>query len=595
MLRPLTPGAALIVLGAFVSVSCGPAGQKSQMQPKAQSRQSDSDGLDPWRQGAPIPLEGRANPLGLAPDQVGQSIRQGRLAALEYPVSITGLQLPLETLEKTLSPGPKHPALALVRQAFRSRMGFDTVDGLGEWLGLHPFPQEEGTGGFFVPFPAGVRPEHRMGHSAFATPVAPDRLALTFGCAACHSSNFFGHAILGMTNRFPRANELFAIGTAALASVPRGVVHPLFGIVQGDVPIFLSSRERVGAIEGVQPLALGLDTSLALVGLSLSRRAPGGDAAFHPGFEKTPRENVLRSQPADSKPAVWWNLKYKNRWLSDGSVISGNPIFTNFLWNEIGRGSDLSQLRAWMASNATVMDDLTTAVFASEAPRWEQIFGHGGIDLNAAQRGEVVYNNYCARCHGSFEKGWESGAFQGVDLSQLSPAEASLASRTVVFRYFEQTPVIDVGTDPARHLGMDGLLELNDLALSREFGTLIEPQRGYVPPPLVGIFSRYPYLHNNAVPNLCQLLLPSEERVGEYWARPAEDPDLDFDSDCVGYPVAAGADTMTPIGRTQEFLFRSNRPGLLNKGHDEGIFVRSGKVLWTAEERLDLIEFLKTL
>jgi len=48
---------------------------------------------------------------------------------------------------------------------------------------------------------------------------------------------------------------------------------------------------------------------------------------------------------ADSKPAVWWGLKYKNRWLSDGSVVSGNPIFTNIIWNELVTLNDLTDLK----------------------------------------------------------------------------------------------------------------------------------------------------------------------------------------------------------------------------------------------------------
>ncbi len=50
-------------------------------------------------------------------------------------------------------------------------------------------------------------------------------------------------------------------------------------------------------------------------------------------------------------------------------------------------------------------------------------------------------------------------------------------------------PVINVGTDPMRRLGMVSLERLNDLEISKQNGTLIRSQGGYVPPPLVGIGS----------------------------------------------------------------------------------------------------------
>ena len=54
---------------------------------------------------------------------------------------------------------------------------------------------------------------------------------------------------------------------------------------------------------------------------------------------------------------------------------------------------------------------------------------------------------------------------------------------------------------------------LNDLKISQYMKTIVQPQKGYVPPPLVGIFARYPYFHNNSIPNLCAIMLPPEQRL----------------------------------------------------------------------------------
>src|SRR5690606_8081024 len=111
-----------------------------------------------------------------------------------------------------------------------------------------------------------------------------------------------------------------------------------------------------------------------------------------------PRKDRLDRIPADSKPAVWWNLKYKNRWLSDGSVVSGNPIFTNILWNEIGRGADLNQIESWLHNNAKIIRELTTAVFSVEPPRMTDFFEADNFDLPLAQEGQKLFHQTCARC-----------------------------------------------------------------------------------------------------------------------------------------------------------------------------------------------------
>lgn len=583
----------VLALGALVALlaACGRDTQTAlESAPNHQNRHSaPSEHVPSWQRGLRMVPGGRLNPYELQPQELTAAVRRGRRFALDYPVTTTGLQIPYKTLARTLSHGPKHPVLALAQAAVRNRLGFDTLDGLEAWLGLAEYPDTEGEGAYYVPFPEGQKPTWRMGRSLFEPPGALGRQSLTYSCAACHADRFFGRTILGMSTRFPRANEFFVLGAETMGALPGTLLHPVMGIVRGDETIFAALKKRIGAIEGVTPLALGLDTSLALVGLSLSRRAFAGDGAFDKALERSPRDNMLRRARADSKPAVWWNTRYKNRWLSDGSVVSGNPIFTNILWNEIGRGSDLAELRDWLAANRTQVRDLTTAVFQAEAPTWFDIFGDRDLDLNAARRGAKVYTRLCASCHGAFRKAWEQAHWQGQDLMALSLKAKTQAAATTVFVPLEQTPVVDVGTDPARWQGMRGLLELNALDLSKSFGTVIEAQSGYTPPPLIGIFARYPYLHNNSVPTLCDLLRPQSERPMQYEARAAQDPATDFDYSCVGYPK----NTTTPP--RPEKLFRADTPGRWNVGHDEGIITAGGQNRMTAPERFDLIEYLKTL
>jgi hypothetical protein len=121
----------------------------------------------------------------------------------------------------------------------------------------------------------------------------------------------------------------------------------------------------------------------------------------------------------------------------------------------------------------------------------------------------------------------------------------------------------------------------------------VEPQKGYVPPPLDGIWSRWPYFHNNSIPNLCALLTRASERPKTYWAHEAKDTATDYDQDCGGYPV--GAKTPESWKKDKTYFYDSSKEGLSNAGHDEKIFIENGIELYSAEQKRELIEFLKTL
>jgi hypothetical protein len=279
---------------------------------------------------------------------------------------------------------------------------------------------------------------------------------------------------------------------------------------------------------------------------------------------------------ADSKPAVWWNVKYKNRWLSDGSIVSGNPVHTNFLWNELGRGTDLKKLEVWMKDNDDQIKSLTTAVFATKAPNYTTFFGTKSLNKTLAQAGEKHFIQSCQKCHGAYQKDWARG------------------TETMRVRYHKKTPIIDVGTDAGRYLGMNEFAaDLNRLAISKSIGTVVVPQKGYVPPPLVGIWSRWPYFHNNSIPNLCALLTPAPERPKTYWAGKAEDKNRDYDSECGGYPLAEKSPEHWK--NDPDYFYDTQKPGLSNAGHDEGIITKNGQEIFTEEQKRELIEFLKTL
>jgi hypothetical protein len=530
-----------------------------------------------FSEGAVISPEGRANPYQLSPEDFAQVREKGRGHAISYPVEATGILPPYAPFEEGVN----------------EFLGSSGVDHVLSWVGLHPFPNESEQGVYSVPYPEGVRPDYRMGLTFITTPKGR---GFTFACAECHSSHLFGKTVLGMTNRFPHANETFECAKNALQFgspvFADYLLSMLTNATPGETEMIDTVRDRVRAIGVRSPQVLGLDTSLAQVALSLARRSQDAYASFSTEFEEHPREEVLETVAADSKPAVWWDVKYKNRWLSDGSVVSGNPIYTNLLWNEIGRAGDLKQIEGWLEKNSDVIEELTTAVFSSEAPKVTDFFEKARLqkkfDLQRLKKGQKTFVQYCARCHGTYDKGWDLP-------TSANSAPLSFADRlsTVQVHYHDQTPVVDVGTDPSRYEGMASLERgLNPLLISQQNSIVIKTQKGYVPPPLVGIWARWPYFHNNSVPSLCSVLTRHEKRPTAYYAAEANDPDRDFDLNCNGYPSER---KLSPAWLGQEYFYDTTRPAMGNSGHDEGIFLRDGKELLSSGEKQDLILFLQTL
>jgi len=98
--------------------------------------------------------------------------------------------------------------------------------------------------------------------------------------------------------------------------------------------------------------------------------------------------------------------------------------------------------------------------------------------------------------------------------------------------------------------------------------------------PLNGVWSSAPYLHNGAVHNMYQLLLPAAERDSKFFLGSWE-----YDPATLGYVNEAG---------NNSFLFDTSLPGNSNAGHEYGSGAY-GKPALTEEQRWALVEYLKTL
>jgi cytochrome c5 len=187
------------------------------------------------------------------------------------------------------------------------------------------------------------------------------------------------------------------------------------------------------------------------------------------------------------------------------------------------------------------------------------------IDATLAARGHGIYAATCATCHGSLSS------------SLTQPQLESFPNWSG-----------DVGTDKLR-------IELFDEATiaavnGSQFGKYIaaRPAQGYAAPPLVGLWSSAPYLHNGSIPTLYHLMHPG--------ARPAKFQvgGHALDLERVGIAgVAAGDGSWTYPATYQPWsepvLIDTTLPGLSNSGHDQPFAGMS------EADKAALLEYLKLL
>jgi mono/diheme cytochrome c family protein len=259
------------------------------------------------------------------------------------------------------------------------------------------------------------------------------------------------------------------------------------------------------------------------------------------------------------------------------------------------------------------------------SPKWPEVLPE--IDDAMAARGQAHYQRYCRGCHvvltdservdpfrrieakmlkvstlgtdprmaaNFIQRTAKSGRLKGARtrviagrsrLGEEEPAGALLAHvvkgviiRRVVDRVSGQpsgskeSPKIP---ESKLKLALAGLAPADEQDIETVEMSVDSPFLAYKSRPLNGIWATAPYLHNGSVPNLYQLLLPSDQRVNRFTVGSRE-----FDPLNVGFESGADEDG---------FVFDTSLTGNSNAGHEYGTKKLSDT------ERWELVEYLKTL
>jgi hypothetical protein len=222
------------------------------------------------------------------------------------------------------------------------------------------------------------------------------------------------------------------------------------------------------------------------------------------------------------------------------------------------------------------------AIAELPGPAWPEAFPP--IDRARAARGEAIYQQECASCHPSAagdapldlplvdvaEIGTDPSYALAFTTTTIDGRRLSLSSEALLSEVLQEltSRIIEAGFDQRGFSAG----ERADYMGGRE--NRWRAVASYKAIPLTGVWATAPYLHNNSVPDLVELLSPPGERSPAFWVSPA----APFDPERVGFVTAA------PSG----FRFDTSVPGNANTGHEYGTSLAPG-------QRADLIEFLKTL
>lgn len=374
-------------------------------------------------------------------------------------------------------------------------------------------------------------------HDYTAVKASNGEIVIAPNCLQCHAQVFDGNLYIGLGNTFADFSDREALSVKNLEKAEK--------FLKTLAPKKWKASEHFFEVAKITGPQLYTETR----GVNAADRL-GAVLAAHrdPVTFKWSAEPLINipEQVIPSDVPAWWLLKKKN----------------GMFYNAFGRG-DFG--RFLMASNLLTVND--TAESAEVDKHMPDVLAYINslhapaypkpIDAALAETGKVIFNNNCSACHGTYGK---DGQYPNLLIPQSIIQTDSLL-QTSNYNYPEfvdwfNKSWFSSGDHPAK----------------------LVPFKGYLAPPLDGIWVTAPYFHNGSVPTL-ETVLNSAVRP-MYWSRSFDKPEYDYNNPGWKFSVHA-----QPADKT---IYNTTLPGYGNYGHYFGDKL-------TNEERKAVIEYLKTL
>jgi mono/diheme cytochrome c family protein len=259
-----------------------------------------------------------------------------------------------------------------------------------------------------------------------------------------------------------------------------------------------------------------------------------------------------------SDPPAWWLLKRKKtrNWTGGVHVNSLRVDMVNLL-TPFNSPEHIKK-------HESVFADIHAFIMSVEAPKYPF-----PIDTALAENGRGVFNEHCARCHGTYGAGGKYPnkvvPLETIGTDRILAEAVSAGNRA----YFNKSWF-------AREKGPDGTFYE------------IEETPGYQAPPLDGVWATAPYFHNGSVPTI-EHVLNSKARP-RIFTRSYRTGKEDYDAERVGWKITVlDAPPAADLpGFERRKICDTTQPGRSNAGHTFGDD-------FTDAERRAVIAYLKTL
>ena len=376
-----------------------------------------------------------------------------------------------------------------------------------------------------------------LSHDFTAVKAPNGELVVAPNCLQCHSQVFDGKLVVGMGNSFSD----FTVNRQSTALMAEKMMKNLTGT---NAKKYEAAKNFIEALKVISPKLItstkGVNLADALAAILVAHRDPQTLKWSESNLMPLPTEIIPTDVPA------WWLLKKKNAMFYNGF---GRGDFGRFLMaSNLLTVSDTSEAREVDSH----FNDVLSYIYSINAPKYPK-----PVDEKLAANGKKVFTATCTSCHGTYGEGskYPNLLIPENVIQTDSALYTSNYSSPQFVNWFNKSWFTS-GDHPAR----------------------LVPYRGYIAPPLDGVWATAPYLHNGSVPNL-EAVLNSKIRPA-YWQRSFSKPSYNYAIPGWNYEVKNEA------GSNE--VYNTTLKGYNNSGHYFGDKLSN-------KERTAVIEYLKRL
>lgn len=374
-------------------------------------------------------------------------------------------------------------------------------------------------------------------HDYTAVKAFNDEIVIAPNCLQCHAQVFEDKLYIGLGNSFVDFSDRETMNVKELEKAEK--------LLKTLMPKKWKATEHFFEVAKTIGPHLYAETR----GVNVAGRLAAVLAAHHdPVTFKWKADPIIKipEQVVPSDVPAWWLLKKKNGMFYTGF---GRGDFGRFLMaSNLLTVNDTSE----SAEVDSHMPDVLAYINSIQPPKFPK-----EINISLAEEGRIIFNNNCSACHGTYGK---DGQYPNLLIPQAqiqtdSLLQASNYTNPEFIDWFNRS-WFSTGDHPGK----------------------LVPFKGYIAPPLDGVWITAPYLHNGSIPTL-EAVLNSAIRP-KYWSRSFEKPVYNYENPGWIFSSHLIADS--------RLIYNTTLPGYGNYGHYFGDAL-------TPKERKAVIEYLKTL